>query len=322
MNIPKKPAFVNFIAVALCFVFALSSCNTASTVVPTTPAANPLDPPAAGTGFQVTSGTFDVAQNFEREIFIYRDLGNTDPIYINHIHSKMLPNSHHMVMYLFDPSTPAMDLPAFNTLRDLRNPDGTYNNITENQMQWHLFLGGSMVSEDDYNFPSGVALKLPAHAGIDVNTHFVNEVASTGTIQGACFANLYTVAASAVQHEAQTIFQSKTNITLLPHKQTVVSDSIINPYPYAASIFTLTSHCHARGLKFQIYITGGPRNGELIYESRDWSHPAVKTYDPPIIVNLHEGLRSVVTYENNTDNVIQYGLKSTDEMDIIYGYFY
>ncbi len=321
MSIPKNRYFIfAIIATVFCTVLTLSSCNTASTVVPPAPAATPLDPPATGTGFQISSGKFDIAPNFEREIFIYRDLGNSAPIFINRIHSKLLPNSHHMVMYLFDPSTPSTDLPGFNVMRDLRNPDGTYNFSTESQMNWHVFLGGSMIEEDDYNFPPGVALQLPAHIGIDMNTHFIND--GTSTISGACYANLYTVPASAVQHSAQTIFQPKTDFTLPPHKQTVVIDSLINTFPYAASIFTLTSHCHAHGQKFQIFISGGPRNGELIYESTDWSHPLVKTYNPPIIVNQGEGIKTIVTYNNTTNNVITFGLKSTDEMDVVYGYFY
>ncbi len=309
-----------FFVTTFSLLLILSSCNSASTVVPPSPAATPLDPPAAGTGFQVTSGKFDVAPNFEREIFIYRDLGNSAPIYINRIHSKLLPNSHHFVMYLFDPSTPASTLPGFNVIRDLRNPDGTYNFSTESQMNWHVFLGGSMIEEEDYNFPSGVALQLPAHVGIDMNTHFIND--GTSAISGGCYANLYTVPASGVQHSAQTIFQPKTDLLLPPHKITVVVDSVINQYPYSARIFTLTSHCHAHGQKFQIMITGGPRNGEVIYESTDWSHPLVKTYNPPIVVNQGEGIKTIVTYNNTTDKVITFGLKSTDEMDVVYGYFY
>ena len=321
MNIPKNRYFISaIIATAFFISLTLSSCNTASTVVPPTSAATPLDPPAAGTGFQVSSGKFDVAPNFEREIFIYRDLGNAAPIYINRIHSKLLPNSHHMVMYLFDPRTPASELPGFNVMRDLRNPDGTYNFSTENQMQYHVFLGGSMIEEDDYNFPTGVALQLPAHVGIDMNTHFIND--GTSTISGGAYANLYTVPATSVQHAAQTIFQPKTDFSLPPHKITVVVDSVINPSLYALSIFTLTSHCHARAQKFQIMIKGGPRNGEVIYESTDWSHPLVKTYNPPVIVNQGEGIKTLVTYNNTTDNVITFGLKSTDEMDVVYGYFY
>ena len=173
MSIPKNRYCISaIIIISFSIAFTLSSCNTTSTIVPIAPAASPLDPPAAGTGFQVTSGKFDVAPNFEREIFIYRDLCNTDPIYINRIHSKLLPNSHHMVMYLFDPSTPSTDLPGFNVMRDLRNPDGTYNFSTENQMQWHVFLGGSMIDEDDYNFPLGVALPLPAHRCVCSWSHY------------------------------------------------------------------------------------------------------------------------------------------------------
>ena len=86
-----------------------------------------------------------------------------------------------------------------------------------------------MIEEEDYNFPPGVGLPLPPHAGIDVNTHFINDVSGAGIINGACYANLYTVPASSVQHVAQTIFQPKTDFILPPHKISVVVDSVINP---------------------------------------------------------------------------------------------
>jgi hypothetical protein len=295
---------------------ALLNDTTASPSI----AFTPLDPPAPGTGYQVSTGKFDINSNFEREIFMYRDLGNTAPVYINHFHTKMRPNSHHLVIYSFSDSTPSYLLPQMNALRDLRNPDGSYDYTTEEEMNWHNFLGGSMIQEDDYHFPAGVALKLPAHAGIDLNSHFVNY--GTTTLQGEAYANLYTVDPTKVQYEAQTLLVPYTNITLPPHQQKVLTSTTTNPYPVKANIFMLTSHYHERGQKFQIQITGGKRNGEIIYESSDWSHPVEKIYDPPIVLNQGEGITSIVTYFNNTDHTIGYGLKSTDEMDVIYGYYY
>jgi hypothetical protein len=280
-----------------------------------------LAPPPAGQGFQVTSGQFNVASNYEREIFVYRHLGNPQPILVNHIHTRMRPNSHHLVLYTFDPSTPFSYMPSFNAIRDLRDAAGNYNYSTETQMQWHIFLGGSMTPEGDYYFPQGVALPLPTNTGIDVNTHFIDYTNSP--IIGECYANLYTADPGSVQHIATPIFNYTTNINLPPHQQTLVTDnSITNSTDTAVHVFMLTSHNHQWGQKFQIYITGGPRNGELVFENTDWAHPLIKSYDPPIVLNPGEGLRSVVTYLNTTDNTIQFGLKSTDEMDVIYGYFY
>ena len=276
----------------------------------------PLDPPQPGTGFQVTTGKFDVPSNFEREIFIYRDLGNTAPIYVNRIKTKMRPNSHHLVLYGFNSS--ATELPPFDVIRDLRNPDGSLNSFSE--MNNHEFLGGSMIQEDVYDFPPGVALQLPAHGGIDMNTHFLNY--SGSTISGEAYANFYTTSSANVQHIAQTLFVANTEITLQPQKETVITQTTNNPYPVPLHILMLTSHYHERGKKFQIKISGGKRNDEIIYESTDWYHPLQKNYDTPIIINPGEGITMVVTYFNNTNRIIHYGLTSLDEMAVIYGYLY
>src|SRR5688572_20754441 len=55
----------------------------------------PLLPPAPGTGYQLSMDPFEVAANFERELFVYREVGNTEPIYVNRIQTKMRTGSHH-----------------------------------------------------------------------------------------------------------------------------------------------------------------------------------------------------------------------------------
>src|SRR5579872_1324009 len=101
-------------------------------------------------------------------------------------------------------------MPSFNAIRDLRDAPGNYNYSTETQMQWHIFLGGSMTPEGDYYFPQGVALPLPTNTGIDVNTHFIDYTNSP--IIGECYANLYTADPGSVQHIATPIFNYTTNI--------------------------------------------------------------------------------------------------------------
>jgi hypothetical protein len=280
----------------------------------------PLAPPAPGEGFQVSTGTFNVNPNFEREIFLYRKTPNTTGVFVNKLHFKLRPNSHHLVLYVFDPTTPKYMLPPYDVIRDLHNPDGTDNSNTENQMYYHLFLGGSMVQEGEYAFPDGVGLYLPAGGGIDFNTHFVNR--TSDTILGEAYANIYTTDISNVKHVAIPLFLNNTNINLPAHKSTVVSAVFTNDSTNPLNVFMLTSHNHEHGVKFQIKIFGGPRNGELVYESTDWEHPLIKSFDPPIVIPKGQGLQSVVTYNNATNNTIGFGLKSTDEMNIIFGYAY
>ncbi|MEI8134352.1 MAG: hypothetical protein WCH46_04630 [bacterium] len=277
----------------------------------------PLPPPTAGTGYQVSIGKFDVAPNFEREVFEFRKLGNTQPIFVNRIHSRIRTNSHHLALYAYPQGA---TLPQYDKIRDIRNPDGTYN-YTELTGPDRLFIGGSMIEEQEYSFPPGVALPLPANIGIDVNTHFINRTNSK--LPGECYANFYTVNPSEVKNIAVPFFNVNNSLNLPAGKQTVVSDNgWLNPNNKDVNVFLLTSHNHEWGQKYQIYIQGGTRNGELVYESRDWAQPAMQSYDPPIVLHPGEGLRSVVTYFNNTDHKLIFGLKSTDEMDVIYGYYY
>jgi len=84
----------------------------------------------------------------------------------------------------------------------------------------------------------------------------------------------------------------------------------------------LTSHMHALGEKFVIRIVGGVRDGQILYENTDWAHPAILTFNQPIVLAAGEGLMSEITYNNTTNRTVSFGLTSEDEMGIIFGYYY
>ena len=290
----------------------------ASKVSQTTQPFVALAPPAAGTGVQLKVDQFDVNANFERELFTYRKLGNTSDMYVSRIETSMRPFSHHFVLYTFAANTPALAIPQPNTVRDIRNADGTMNLLTMIAMGYHVFLGGSMQPQSDYVFPAGTALRLPADAAIDLNVHYANK--TSGKVLGEAYVNLYTVPVAQVAHPLSTLNLANLNITLPPGQRTVVTKDFT--FNAQTTIIALTSHMHARGEKFQIRIVGGPRDGEIVYENTDWEHPQMKTFATPLVLEKGQGLRSVVTYNNTTTRTINFGLMSDDEMDIIFGYYY
>jgi hypothetical protein len=266
-------------------------------------------------GIQLKVDRFVVPPNFERELFVRRPLNNTEPVYINRIKLKSRANSHHLVLYDFRSKT---FLPPINEIRDLRNLDNSLNIATVIQMSNHIFLGGGTDPNSDYTFPEGIAIQLPANASIDVNPHYFNKTKEN--MYGENYVNLYTVPAAQVKKVVQMIDFNATNFTLPANQTTTITRDF--KFDKNVAIVSLTSHYHERGKLFQIKIKGGSRDGELIYENTDWAHPKVINYDSPILLQAGEGLTSVVTYVNNTNKELSFGLTSEDEMNIIFGYYY
>jgi hypothetical protein len=286
--------------------------RTAQDLTPFTP----LEPPARG--FQMKINQFSVAPVFERELFLYQNVGNTTEVFANRLETSMRMGSHHFVLYSFPPSTPAAALPSPDRIRDIRLPNGSLDLLAMLPMAYHEFFGGAMTAEADWRFPPGVALRLPANARLDLNSHYVNR--TQAQTFGEVYVNIHTVPQSEVQHEAHSLNLSNNNITLPPNTRTTLTRTFT--MPEQVEVVVLTSHMHEHGEKFLIRIVGGPRSGEVVYETTSWSHPEVKMFTPSIVLNKGESLRSEVTYNNQTNQTIRFGLSSQDEMGIIFGYFY
>ena len=82
------------------------------------------------------------------------------------------------------------------------------------------------------------------------------------------------------------------------------------------------SHAHEHMLEFRVEKVGGELDGELVYIAYDWEHPPILELDPPIHVKAGEGMKLIVTYDNWTDETLNFGLLSEDEMMILFGYYY
>ncbi len=278
----------------------------------------PLAAPAPGAGIQLKVDRFDVAPIFERELFTYRKLANTEPMYVSRIQTSMRPLSHHFLLYTFTEATPAFIVPPPDAVRDIRNADGSLIFANMLAMGYHVFFAGSMTPQSDYRFPPGMGLRLPADAALDLNVHYANRTAAS--ISGEAYVNLYTVPASQVTQPLSTLNLSNTSFVLPAGARTTVEKTFT--FGKTTTIIALTSHMHARGERYQIRIVGGPRDGEVVYENLDWEHPAIVNYAQPIVLQPGQGLRSVVTYNNTTAKPIGFGLTSDAEMNIIFGYFF
>ena len=281
----------------------------------------PLPAPAAGTGIQLSVDSFAVTPNLERELFVYRRLNNASDLYVTRIQSRMRPGSHHLLLYTFDESRttfPCNTRPAANVVRDLRNADGSPNLLNLLPMACHVFFAGAMTPEFDYSFPPGVALRLPANAALDFNVHYVNRAPIN--IAGQAMANLYTADRAQVQTVARSLNLANTGFTLPARQRSTIRTQFT--MSARTTVLGLTSHMHALGERYEIRVRRANGTETSVYVNTDWEHPAFTNFSTPIVLEVGDALVSVVTYNNVTDRAVGFGLLSTDEMNIIFGYAY
>ena len=300
----------------------------------TAPEFTPLDPPILG--FQYHIGPFDVLPNTERE-FLYYVPSESNDYYVNRVEITMAPGSHHFIAYKFsdDYNDP---LPENYTYRDIHNPyinDSPLNpEWVENiiTLQEHIFIFGTQWPSWDYSFPEGVALKIATDFGLDLNPHYFNY--TDEIIEGEVYLNLHATLPPDVIHEAGILQLGENNILLPPNQITTLEEvfttnAILNGInidpPNSNSqlkIFQLFSHAHQLMTRFDILILNQNGQEELIYTALDYEHPPILELDPPLSLQQGQSIISRVTYNNTTDNYVNFGLLSTDEMMIVFGLIY
>ena len=280
------------------------------------PEFEPLPVPTSGVQFHL--GPWDVAPNFEREFFYYEPLNNDQPLFVNRVDMAMRPGSHHLILYDLSDNIPEILVPEPQVFREIRDANGNYIPSTL-MITSHLnFVTGTQWPRMTYHYPPGVAMRIPADAGFDINAHYVNR--SSEIIQGEIYANLHTVDSSQVEHVAERLFMNNLDINLPPNATTTLNKTFV--VDNKVQIFQLFSHAHEHMTEFRVFIDGGPRDGELVYIAYDWEHPPILELNPTLTLEAGQGLRLQATYNNDTNSTINFGFLSSDEMMILFGAYY
>ena len=292
----------------------------------------PLDPPIYGLQYHI--GPFDVYPNTERE-FLYYVPPVQGEYFINRVEMSMSPGTHHFIAYQF-PDNYVGNTPSFYEYRDIHDPYIEYGSGQWLQnimtLQGHVFVFGTQWPYWDYSLPEGVAFKFESNYGFDLNPHYFNY--TDETIQGEVYFNVHAILPEEVEHQAGILQLGNNDINLPPHQVTTLteifdSNDIVNgvnidrpPGETNLNIFQLFSHAHQLMTRFDIIIIHEDGEEELIYTALDYEHPPILEFDPPLILEEDQSLMSKVTYNNTTDNFVNFGLFSTDEMKIIFGLVY
>ena len=293
------------------------------------PTFSALQPPE--NGFQFHLGPFDVAPGSEKEFFYYKSNLSNEDIYINRFQVTMRPGSHHFIFYTFNNDIPNFLIPQSNEFRDLYDISGDLITETQITMGYHKFVAGTQYPFMDYQFPNGIALRVPHDYGFDLNGHYFNY--TNQPISGEIYANIHTVDFEEVEQIAEILQLSNNNIFLPPNEETTIEkiysfnqikerhdldEEVENIY-----IFQLMSHAHQLMKRFDVeYYDGDTGEINLIYTATDYLHPPILTLNNHLNIKQNDYIRIKAVYDNTTNNPVEFGLLSVDEMMILFGYFY
>ncbi len=275
-----------------------------------------LEPPEQGIQFHL--GPFDVPPNFEREFYYFQPMDTTGDLYLERAEIIMRPGSHHFIAYSFSEEVPSWANLTAETYRDIRNLDGSYISGNLTATLWHSFGFGTQWPYLNYQFPPGVALRIDADLGLDLNSHYINRTDSASV--GEVYVNMHLAKPDEIDHAAEVLSLNNFDLELPPNKITTLERTFL--FPEDVSVFQLMSHAHEHMLEFRVEMVGGELDGELIYIAYDWEHPPILELNPTLTLEAGQGLRLQATYNNNTNSTINFGFLSSDEMMILFGAYY
>ncbi len=272
-----------------------------------------LEAPAAGAGFQIHVPPFPIPGNFEREWFMRLPIGNSEDIYVTKFQSKCRPGTHHLVAYGYQDEN-APNQPQIGVMRDQNRNDGRGNFRSNMNMDINFFTAQS--EEFTLELPPGMAVYLKGGATMDLNSHYYNRTDKTRF--GEVYLNINTVERSQVNKILFTeLVDNSEELRLPPRQTTTITHTDLSTDDYF-TVYSITSHMHQRGKLFKVFVAGGPRDGELLLESNDYKHPPQIFLANPLVVVPGIGMRTEITYENETDREITFGVTSEDEMGIAF----
>ncbi len=286
-----------------------------------------LAPPAQG--IQLRVAPYTISPRSDREIFIAQT--NQQDLAMTKFELVQRDRSHHFILYGFSQHTPATQLPRLGITRDLYDSLGRFNPESYRGMNYRDFLAGAQSKTATIEFPEGMAVRIPRGMVFDLNSHYSNGLHQP--IAGEVLFNIHTTAPERVRQWIKPLSLSNLAINLPAKRETTIEQTflvgqnvVLGLNAFASDtlvrVIALTSHAHQLMTRFVIQIVGGARNGEIVYSATNWQNPPIIFFREPIVLRRGEGLKSICTWNNTTDQTVTFGFTTSDEMHIVYGYYY
>lgn len=255
-------------------------------------------------------GDWDLTPGDENTKCVIRKLDNPEAIWVTAIHTVLAPGSHHLIVYKAadqaEQPEPFGCTPFLETLTGQAYP---------------LII--TQVAEESLVMPAGVAIKLEPYQTIRMEAHFLNYYPEVITAHGEITFDI--IAPEDVWKEANLLFYGDVDFEIPPN-QTFQTDWAFLPVAEGVEIFAVTGHTHQRGTNVEIYHADNAEDDSTpIYPLENpfvWDEAPVTQFDPPLAFDGDNGLRFRCSWDNPTDQTLEFGESADKEMCFLWAYYY
>ena len=284
---------------ALSLIVACGPSNSDTEEIP--PGVEPLAPPLAGEGFQMSMEATAPALTEAWLCKVY-DLPTTSLSNVNRIEYQQNFGTHHMTLSTQALAGKRME-PGDYDCHDLyADPELMATAV-------NLF-GGQGDAEGVVQLPEGVAAQIPAGIQVLHELHYVNFTDEPVRLYSRV--NAWTIPDEQV---VSGIWggQARDEYLEIPTGEghTEWTRCVFNE---DVDVLFLASHTHKHATRFDIRRFDGTATGEVIYTNDDWHSPKLTQFDPALHVTAGAGFEFTCTYRNDTGAPLRYGLTADDEM--------
>lgn len=264
--------------------------------------------PAPLQGAQLKSGEVIIPPGTEVEYCEVVTLpgGPGDTVWVKRIEAAMEKGSHHLIVSAVDPGSPA----------DLRLANGHREECPLGADQLGEGSDGLFGSQARYwneELPPGVGRKLRGGQKLILDYHYLN--AGESELVAKIAINLHTANEGEIQHIVETgAFYNFTINIPTRERASFFGECRLDE---EVDLYKLTRHTHKWGRRFAVWFAGGPRDGELAFDS-DHYEKTDHIFQEPVRVARGDGFRFECEYQNTESHPLVFGNTTDDEMCILF----
>ncbi|HLP51111.1 MAG TPA: T9SS type A sorting domain-containing protein, partial [Chitinophagales bacterium] len=276
-------------------------------------------------GYQVKFGPVFLTPHEEFELFQVYNPGLTEDKELTEFHAKIPIESHHWALRKITDAGVTAFGPA--------PVDGANFNAQILTFQHTKFMAIWQFS-DDLLLPEGTAHYQDAGESLLLNLHMKN-YSGTMSVPATAYLNIYTQPrGSSIEMKTDLSSYGGQNpfaLQIPGDGQPVTFENVATAPGETRYFWNIQSHTHSRGKDFDMFLRNSDgTKGTQIYEGfynedytfnqgyYDYTHPAVRTFNPMLEVDMTNGLIFEATYLNNTGATIPFGLTTDGEMFVTY----
>ena len=268
-------------------------------------------------GFQVADQGVDIAPGEDVEYCEIAELPG-DPSQTYYVGSLELGNaehSHHLVVAVAEPNSD-----ADATLRSMNIGDHVVCNGANYEFPQNglLFFASAQTPYLARSYPQGIGSMLHGGQRIVFDYHYLNT--SENVVHARSAMNVHLVDSATIKHVAAAFSFFNYTVDVPPHETGKFTAEC--HFKDDLMVTSILRHTHQQGRDFSVWYAGGDSDGDLVWTSHDWKNEPDYTFKSPVLVKANDGFKFECDFENPNDTPLRYGIRGTDEMCILAGWFW